>query len=389
MDFTVFSHLRWNFVFQRPQHLITRCAAASRVLFWEEPVFDSDKVFLDVCDASSTLKVAVPHLPQGLTESEINAAQRLLLDEFTSQHPAEDRIAWYYTPLALNFNRHLRWSAIVYDCMDELSAFRGAPVGLQNAEAELFRKADLVFTGGKSLYESKRTQHPSVHCFPSSIDREFFATAREIRAEVADQADIPRPRLGFCGVIDERMNLNLVAAAAEARPNWHFIMLGPIAKISDCDLPKKPNIHYLGQRDYKLLPAYFAGWDVGLLPFALNESTRFISPTKTPEYLAAGLPAVSTPIKDVVDPYGAAGLVHIAETPSEFVQGIQQAIDSKNSPERLARVDRHLSDMSWDLTWRRMTRLLNSIVKTNKVTGDVDSIVAAQAPDEGVECSII
>jgi glycosyltransferase involved in cell wall biosynthesis len=389
MFFTVFSHLRWNFVFQRPQHLITRCSAANRVLFWEEPVFDGDRVFLHVYDANPNLKVAVPHLPYGLSEPEISAAQRLLLDDFFSRHAVKERVLWYYTPLALDFSRHLPASAVVYDCMDELSAFRGAPVGLRAAEAELFKRADVVFTGGKSLYESKRAQHPSVHCFPSSIDREFFATARKIRTDVPDQADIPHPRLGFCGVIDERMDLDLLAAAADARPDWHFIMLGPIAKISDSDLPSQPNIHYLGQRDYKLLPAYFAGWDVGLLPFALNESTRFISPTKTPEYLAAGLPAVSTPIRDVVDPYGAAGLVHIAKAASEFVTAMQEAIDSRNSAQRLARVDRHLSDMSWDLTWQRMARLLNSVVKTNRVTADVESIVAGQAPDEGVECSII
>jgi UDP-galactopyranose mutase len=388
MDFTVFSHLRWNFVFQRPQHLMTRCSAASRVFYWEEPVFGAPAAFIEVRKINSGLKVVVPHIPSGLSQREVNNVQRFLLRELDSQYAIQNSVFWYYTPVALQFSRHIPSRAVVYDCMDELSGFRGAPEGLRNAEAELFRRADLVFTGGKSLYESKSRQHPFVHCFPSSIDKEFFCSARRIRTEVKDQASIPHPRLGFCGVIDERMDLDLLAAAAQARPDWHFILLGPVVKIAESDLPRMPNIHYLGQKDYRSLPAYFAGWDVGLLPFARNESTRFISPTKTPEYLAAGLPAVSTPIADVIEPYGAKELVHIASTPEEFVGAIEKALLSRNCPERLARVDKHLANMSWDSTWKQMRQLISEVVY-GFATTEADSVtmINSSTSDGEIECS--
>jgi UDP-galactopyranose mutase len=388
MDFAVFSHLRWNFVFQRPQHLMSRCAQASRVFYWEEPVFGAPAAFLDLREVGRKLKVAVPHLPSGLSPRQANKVQRFLLGELIRQHGLSRPVLWYYTPMAMQFTGETPAGAVVYDCMDELSAFRGAPEGLRVAEDDLFRRADLVFTGGKSLYESKRAQHRSVHCFPSSIDRDFFARARQIHAELEDQAYIPHPRLGYAGVIDERMDLDLLAAVAEARPDWHFVMLGPVVKISPSDLPQRTNIHYLGQKDYHSLPAYFAGWDVGLLPFALNESTRYISPTKTPEYLTAGLPAVSTPITDVVNPYGVQRLVHIAENAKEFICAIEEALKSRNCSKRLAHVDRFLSDMSWDSTWKQMNHLVCNVF--NGVSrGGSDRSLDVNAPEGSIGCSII
>lgn len=385
MDFAVFSHLRWNFVFQRPQHLLSRCARNNRVFYWEEPVFGAAAAFLELRDVSQNLKVAVPHLPSDLSPQEANRVQTFILREFIVRHGISDPVLWYYTPMALRFTQDIPARAIVYDCMDELSAFRGAPDGLKAAEADLFARADLVFTGGKTLFESKRRCHPSVHCFPSSIDREFFATARKIHAEMDDQAQIPHPRLGYAGVIDERMDLSLLAALADGRPEWHFVLLGPVAKISPSDLPQRPNIHYLGQKDYRLLPAYFGGWDVGLLPFALNESTRYISPTKTPEYLAAGLPAISTPITDVVDPYGVRGLVHIADNAQEFLMAAEQAIPIRNCTTRLSEVDRYLSDMSWESTWKQMSHLIYDVVYPVGRTGRDRAVVTAG--DGSVECS--
>ena len=391
MNFIVFSHLRWNFVFQRPQQLMTRCAYTNRVIYWEEPILDAPVAFLEQRDLTSQLKVVVPHLPPGLIASEARKIQESLLGEFMSEYLIKDVVLWYYTPLALQFRGKLQARAVIYDCMDELSAFRGAPVGLRSAEAELFRTADLVFTGGKSLYESKKTQHPFVHCFPSSIDRDFFGAARQMRSDVEELVGIPRPRLGFCGVIDERMDLSLLAAVAAARSKWQFVMLGPVVKIAESELPRLPNIHYLGPKEYRLLPSYFAGWDVGLLPFARNDSTRFISPTKTPEYLAAGLPAVSTPIADVVDPYGNGGFVHIAETPEEFVTAIESAILSRDSGERLDRVDRFLRHMSWDSTWERMGHLVRDVVCCNGGTELSESAVTGgiEPRNEEPGCSII
>ena len=387
MDFVVFSHLRWNFVFQRPQHLMSRCSEGCRVFYWEEPVYGAPAAFVEERDISRKLKVAVPHLPDGLSAAEVNKVQKFLLAQLLSQYDVTDPVLWYYTPMAMHFTRDTPARAIVYDCMDELSAFRGAPEGLRAAEAELFGSADLVFTGGKSLYESKRSQHPSVYCFPSSIDREFFASARRLPRDIKEQAHIPHPRLGYSGVIDERMDLDLLAAAAEARPEWQFVMLGPVVKISESDLPRSHNIHYLGQREYRSLPAFFAGWDVGLLPFALNESTRYISPTKTPEYLAAGLPAVSTPIADVVDPYGTRGLVHIAGNREEFVDAIEEALKSRESSTRLADVDRYLSGMSWDSTWKQMNHLIHEVVN-GAARGAEDRALNANALERSLGCSI-
>jgi UDP-galactopyranose mutase len=367
MDFIVLSHLRWDFVFQRPQHLMTRCAERNRVFFWEEPIFDATgTAYVDVLPKSKQLLVATPHLPSGLNNNQVWKVQESLLNQFVEQELIRDYVLWYYTPMARHFSRNLQAKAVVYDCMDELSGFRGAPPGLRSAEAELFNHADLVFTGGKSLYESKKLQHHSVHCFPSSIDREFFQTARHIAVDPADQAQIPHPRLGYSGVIDERMDTDLIAQIADRRPDWQIVMLGPVVKISESDLPRTANIHYLGGKDYHLLPSYLAGWDLGLLPFALNESTRFVSPTKTPEYLAAGLPVVTTPIKDVLEPYGTFKLVEVAANIDQFIEGAQRALACRDSQERIERVDRFLSRTSWDLTWSEMRGLIEATVRSNR-----------------------
>jgi len=265
--------------------------------------------------------------------------------------------------MALDFTRHLRPLAVIYDCMDELSAFKGAPECLKQRERELFKAADLVFTGGQSLYEAKRDQHHSVFAFPSSIDRDHFMQARTEIAEPADQQDIPHPRLGFFGVVDERFDVELLDQISKDRPDYHFVIIGPVVKIDPEILPQRENIHYLGGKSYQDLPAYIAGWDVALLLFAQNESTRFISPTKTPEYLAAGKPVVSTPIRDVVYPYGQMGLVRIANDAREFTAAIDDLLKSKaNRPQWLKTVDGFLGTMSWDETWAQMSRLIDEAV---------------------------
>jgi glycosyltransferase involved in cell wall biosynthesis len=278
-----------------------------------------------------------------------------MLDGLLAPEAGRRLIAWFYTPMALEFAGHLAPDVTVYDCMDELSAFRGAPPGLLRLEQALLDRADLVFTGGRSLYEAKRDRHPRVFCFPSSIDAAHFGQARARRPDPADQAGIPRPRIGFFGVVDERMDLDLVRALAERRPDWRFVMIGPVAKIDPEALPRLPNLHWLGGKSYADLPAYLSGWDAGFMPFALNESTRFISPTKTPEFLAAGLPVVSTPILDVVRDYGEAGLVEIAEGPAAFADALARAL-SRPRTEWLKAVDRRLAEISWDRTWEEMRR---------------------------------
>ncbi len=231
----------------------------------------------------------------------------------------EKHIAWYYTPMALKIASALKPVGSIYDCMDELSAFKFAPAELKIMEAELFSKAHLVFTGGHSLYQAKKKSHKNIYPFPSSIDKAHFEKARNAVAEPEDQQLIPRLRLGFFGVIDERFNIKLIREVAHKRPDWQLILIGPVVKIDADDLPKRPNIHYLGCKTYGDLPSYIAGWDFAMIPFEKNESTRFISPTKTPEYLAAGKPVISTSITDVVTPYGDKNLVYIADDSDGFI----------------------------------------------------------------------
>jgi UDP-galactopyranose mutase len=361
VDALVFSHLRWDFVYQRPQHLLSRFANLHRVFFWEEPEYrDISKPGLRTSRREDGLIIAVPELSHGTPEAAGWTMQQELLHELIRSEAIEQYFTWYYTPMARNFTRGLQPKAIIYDCMDELSAFRGAPPGLTSAESELFRAADLVFTGGQSLYEAKKSRHPSVHCFPSSIDAPHFAKARKQSQDPADQAAIPHPRVGYCGVIDERMDLDMLAQVASIRPDWHLVMIGPVVKITDADLPRAANIHYLGSKKYGDLPAYLSGWDIGMLPFARNESTRFISPTKTPEYLAAGLPVVSTAITDVVRPYGERKLVAIANDAAEFACAVEQLLhrDRAREAERLQVVDEFLARSSWDRTFTGMRELI-------------------------------
>jgi UDP-galactopyranose mutase len=360
------SHLRWDFVYQRPQHLLSRFAVERRVFFVEEPIFVDGPMRLDVSRRECGVQVVVPHLPKELiSEEALDNVLRGMIDRLFTEHQIDKHLLWYYTPMACAWTRHLKPLAVIYDCMDELSAFKGAPPALRAREEELFKRADLVFTGGQSLYEAKRGQHPNVYAFPSSIDASHFAQARSITIDPPDQADIPRPRLGFFGVIDERMDLELLDAVAAARPLWHLVIIGPVVKIDLATLPRRDNLHYLGGKSYAELPAYLSGWDVALLPFARNESTRFISPTKTPEYLAAGCPVVSTSIRDVVRPYGQQGLVHIADTPAEFIAAIEAAM-SGDETERLREVDAMLSQTSWDRTWKRMTELIEDVATARR-----------------------
>ena len=363
-DLICFSHLRWDFVYQRPQHLLKRCAATRRVFFVEEPVFDNGSMHLDVRECEASIKIIVPHLPEGLrSEIATTAVLKDMILRLITEHHISNYLTWYYTPMALDFSRHLKPLGVIYDCMDELSAFKGAPESLVLRERELFKIADLVFTGGQSLYEAKRNHHPSVHAFPSSIDRDHFMEARASLPEPEDQQGISHPRLGFFGVIDERFDANLLDEIARLRPGYQFVMIGPVVKIAPDSLPKRSNIHYLGGKKYQELPAYIAGWDVALLLFAQNEATRFISPTKTPEYLAAGKPVVSTPIRDVVFPYGQLGLVRIAEDAKQFVEAIDAALSERSREhEWLSQVDRFLANMSWDETWSRMSQLIDQMV---------------------------
>ena len=356
-----FSHLRWDLVFQRPQHIMTRLAGQFDVTYWEEPHFDAacDSPRLDRSSVEGGVTRLVPVLPEGLDGTAIDRALGALLEAEVAGHRGP-LVFWYYTPMMLAFSAGLQPDFTVYDCMDELANFAFAPADIAQREASLMARADLVLCGGRSLYEARRTRHPNVHCYPSGVDIAHFARDARTTAEPGDQAHLPRPRLGFYGVIDERMDLALLAELAALRPDWAFVMIGPVVKISPDDLPRAANIHWLGGRDYARLPDYAVHWDIALMPFALNASTRFISPTKTPEYMASGLPVVSTPIADVVTTYGALGSIRIAGDARGFVSACEALLcaDSRTRAAWKAEAQTCLADKSWDGTVARIARQL-------------------------------
>ncbi|HEV8082108.1 MAG TPA: glycosyltransferase [Chitinophagaceae bacterium] len=367
MDLICFCHIRWNFVYQRPQHLMERFAKHNRVFFLEEPVFDqSGKPFMEVNKDGPNLWIITPHLIHGYSLDENVFQQKILLSSFYNEYVIKNYTHWYYTPMALIISNHLQPEMIIYDCMDELSNFNFAPPELKQREKELFRVADLVFTGGHNLYKAKKNAHNNIFPFPSSIDKDHFEKARSIRKEPADQAKISHPIFGFYGVVDERFDIDILREIATRRPQWSFVIIGPVIKIDPATLPQLANIHYLGARNYEVLPYYLSGWDIAMIPFLLNDSTKYISPTKTPEYLAAGVPVISSSIVDVVNPYAINNLIHIADDVEAFINEAEKELAVTDKKSWLARVDFFLKENSWDQTWREMMQHINATLKNKR-----------------------
>jgi len=359
MNLLCYSHLSWNFVYQRPQHLLTRFSKFYQVFYFEEPkIGDSDKYIVNIQDGVTIVELFVTR-----HDDTTNERLRDLINQVLKEYAIDNYINWYYTPMALQFTDHLNPAKIIYDSMDELSAFRFAPPQLLELEEQLFKKADLVFTGGNSLYQAKKNRHHNIHAMPSSIDKAHFGKARKIQHEPEDQMSIDSPRLGFFGVVDERFDIELLREVSTQRPDWQFVIIGPVVKISPDDLPQADNIHYLGPKTYTELPLYIAHWDIALILFALNESTEFISPTKTPEYLAAGKPVISTAIKDVVQPYGNAGLVQIIDNADSFISAAEKIFNETEKDHWLRTVDHFLENDSWDHTFNKMNALINNVKK--------------------------
>lgn len=362
----VFCHLRWDFVFQRPQHLMTRLAEHYNILFVEEPVQTEGPAHLKKTAVAPNITVCQPHtnVPHyGFHDDQIPVLQGLLSDLVPE---GERPVVWFYTPMALPLLQGLDPALVVYDCMDELAAFKNPPKQLLQRESALLNIADLVFTGGPSLYEAKKNRHPNAHCFSSSVDANHFRQALDEAISHKDQAHVARPRLGFYGVIDERFDTGLVREMAAAHPEWQIVLVGPVVKIDPAELPRAENVHYMGQRGYQELPQFLAGWDVCLLPFAMNESTKFISPTKVLEYMAAEKPSVSTPITDVKVPYG--DVVAIAATPAEYIAACERmlALNAEEKAAMAKRMREVVANTSWDKTAARMHELISTAVPGNK-----------------------
>ena len=376
----VFSHLRWEFVFQRPQHLLSRLARHYHVVVVEEPVHTSGAAYLERTTPMKGIEVLRAHTPVeawGFHDDQLSALQPMIAG-YLADNLIDDYVVWFYTPMALPLLGELSPRAIVYDCMDELSAFKGAPRQMRQRETALLKSADLVVTGGPRLYAAKRDANPNVLCLPSAVDAEHYAARRAIgdapameRAN-ALQGRIAEPRLGFFGVIDARLELELIAAVADADPDWQVVMVGPVAKIAPEALPRRANLHWLGQQPYALLPQLVAGWDVCLMPFALNESTEFISPTKTLEYMAAGKPVVSTPIHDVKAMFG--DIVAIAAEPAGFVAACRQALaeSAEQTAAREARMLARVREHSWDVAAEKIRQALEAVLLAAR-TSDADA----------------
>jgi glycosyltransferase involved in cell wall biosynthesis len=359
----VFSHLRWDFVYQRPQHLLSRLSKTYHIIFFEEPVYTPGKSELQISSPLPNLTICRPLTSvneQGFTEKQIDCLRGMVQSIAARNMPD---VAWFYTPMALPLADELSPRCVVYDCMDELSLFKDPPPNLLMREKELLEKADIVFTGGPSLYKAKRSRHRNVHCFPSSVDANHFRQALDRNIAHPSQSSLPCPRLGFYGVIDERLDTALIGAVAAARPDWQIVLVGPVvSKIDPSTLPDSPNVHYMGQQAYKDLPRFLAAWDVCLMPFAMNDATRFISPTKSLEYMAAELPIVSTPVTDVVDAHS--DVVDIASTPEEFISACEHALEMSDE-ERFAKLRamrEKLAHTSWDATAASMGSLLSDLL---------------------------
>jgi UDP-galactopyranose mutase len=352
----VLSHLRWGFVFQRPQHVLSRLAAHADILFVEEPVHDPETQRLAITAVAPGVEVVTPHLGDpapGFADVHFQPLGRML-DELLAQRRVRSPLAWFYTPMALPILKYLEPCGIVYDCMDDLASFRFAPAELLKREARLLDLADVVLTGGPSLHATRKARRPDARCLPSAVDVEHFARSRldargdEAAAAAALHVGIPGPRLGYMGVIGERLDLHLLDELARHRPDWSFVMVGPVVKITPASLPDRPNIHWLGMAPYALLPYLLAHWDLALMPFALNEATRFISPTKTLEYLASGLAVVSTPVPDVVSLYG--HVVRVASGAEGFERAIEQELarPAAGNPRHVDELASLLRSSTWD-----------------------------------------
>ena len=339
------SHLRWDWVYQRPQHLLSRLARDWPVIVEEEPVFDERPPGLDILSVAEGVTVIRPH-----RRSEVDFDLGALVEGYIAAVRGErPLVRWFYSAMFATYGDRLATGqVVVYDCMDELANFAGAAAGLIEAERRLLERADVVFTGGRSLYESKRDRNANVHCFPSAVDAGHFARALDPELTVPDDlASLPGPVYGYYGVVDERLDYDLIARLAETPGVGSVVLVGPTIKVDPATLPRLANLHYLGQRSYAELPAYLKGFDVCIMPWALNEATRTISPTKTLEYMAAGKPIVSTAVRDVVGDHG--DLVFVAGDIDEFVALVAR-VPNEFDDARADAQRRRAADRGWEAT---------------------------------------
>ncbi len=386
----VFSHLRWGFVWQRPQQFLSRFAKKHPILFIEEPFFDRSEGAepdLSFHRVMPNVTVMCPHVPASFAQNPklptmLRQWSHEAINRMNENGEFDKPLLWYYSPMDSSWSLgHFENRGVVYDCMDELSQFTGAPKALVNNEARLIEHADIVFTGGYNLGEKKKQQHDNVHIFGCGVEYSHFNQAQDPNTAIPPDIDfMARPILGWMGVVDERVDYAMVGEMARMRPDWSFAMVGPVVKVDPAHLPHAPNLYWLGGRDYQQLPSYVAAFDVNMMCFAINKATEFINPTKGLEYMATGKPIISTHVKDVVNQWS--DIVLLAKGAEEFVKSAEKALD-KNNAEVQQRVQKGLAlaqQCSWESTVKAMQDLITQAIdkKERRSNRNIEPMTEAQ-----------
>lgn len=356
-----FSPVKWEGVFQRPQHLMSHAAKKWRVFYIEDPIFDTDTKVPDYevkeLKKHTGLFVVSIRLPETSSKVDTKNAMHKLLGKLCAEYKINNFGTWYYSPMGIQYTYELYPRVVVYDCT---SPIRTAQPSLIDIENELISQSDLVFTNGNALFEAKQNWHPQVYNFPSSIDKEHFMQARLQLPEPADQEEILCPRLGLYGAIDECFDAELLRALAHRRPDWQFVLVGPVVGIDEDTLPKAENIHYLGEKSYQEMPSYISGWNAALILVSTDKTKQVQVPTRTPEYLAAFKPIVATPVADIISPYQEMGLVNVAENVFEFETAIEEVLSDDKRKQWKKNIDEFLKTNSWDIMWQQMRHLIKT-----------------------------
>lgn len=370
----VHCHLCWDWVWQRPQQFLSRLSAHHKILFVETVGPDPE---LSSAVARFWTAVNFPNITilrlqfptwRWSDGAFVDRERRRLVKEFIAGPGAgqfENPVQWFYDPMAVpSFLGQMNEIGVVYDCMDELSKFRGAPPQIKTRERKLLREADVVFAGGRKLWESKKLQNENCHFYGCGVDVTHFGKAREAQTNIPeDIVSLKKPILGYFGVVDERMDYDLIVKLAEANPDWSIAMVGPTIKVDK--VPQRANIHWLGQKNYLDLPAYCKAFDVCMMPFALNEATEFINPTKALEYMATGKPIVSSAVADVVTNFGS--VVKIARSHDEFISLCRQAIEKPDDALVEAGLNQAVEN-SWDSIVAQLEKHVSNTIKQKQTS---------------------
>jgi glycosyltransferase involved in cell wall biosynthesis len=370
----VHSHLRWDWVWQRPQQFLSRLSQRHPVLFVEEPLAtpglkSATAELRDVPGLPNLTVLRTEFPPELLLDREaVDAEQhRLVTSKLAGPLGRTFRrpVQWFYDPMAVvPFAGQMNERAVVYDCMDQLSQFRGAPAELIKRERALLAVADVVFAGGPKIHGAKRLLNKNCHSYGCGVDVQNFGKARLPETAILPELEkLPRPTLGYFGVVDERMDYELLGMMADAHPEWSIAIVGPWTKVDPAAFPQRSNLHWLGGRDYEQLPGFVKGLDVCLMPFARNEATEFINPTKALEYMATGRPIVSTAIEDVILQFSE--VVDVAHSRAEFISACERALAKPN----VGAIERGLElagRNSWEAIVERLKGHIEDVLQTRR-----------------------